>query len=118
MKRLRNNTIGVDNGDETLFSDFEKDGEMWTGDGPRERRKLIRFSSKYRAPPTVQVGLSLWDMDCEHNIRSEVVAEEVTNLGFHLVFRTWGDSRVARVRMSWLAIGELAFADDWAIDAE
>ncbi|MCP4819306.1 MAG: hypothetical protein GY883_08960, partial [Shimia sp.] len=57
-----------------------------------------------------------WDMDAEHNIRAEVVAEEVTNLGFHLVFRTWGDSRVARVRMSWLAIGELSHADDWAIE--
>ena len=52
------------------------------------------------------------------NIRAEVVAEQVTNLGFQLVFRTWGDSRVARVRMNWLAIGELAFADDWVVDVE
>ncbi len=116
MKRIRNNQVGVDQGDETLFSDFEDDGEMWTGDGPRERRKLIKFSSKYRVPPTVHVSLSLWDMDAQANIRAEVVAEEVTNLGFHLVFRTWGDSRVARVRMSWMAIGELAFADDWVIE--
>lgn len=116
MRRLRNHYVGVDQGDETLFSDFETDGEMWTGDGPRERRKLVKFSGRYRTPPSVQVALSLWDMDAEHNIRAEVVAEEVTNLGFHLVFRTWGDSRVARVRMSWLAIGELSHADDWAID--
>lgn len=116
MKRIRNNYVGVDQGDEVLFSDFETDGEMWTGHGTRERRKLVKFSSKYRVPPSVQVSLSLWDMDAEANIRAEVVAEEVTNLGFHLVFRTWGDSRVARVRMSWLAIGELAFADDWVIE--
>ncbi|PSL17674.1 H-type lectin domain-containing protein [Shimia abyssi] len=116
MKKLRNNYIGVDSGDATLFSDFENDGEMWTGNGPRERRKLIRFSQKYRVPPVVHVGLSLWDIDSQNNIRAEVVAEEVTNLGFHLVFRTWGDSRVARVRMSWMSIGELAFADDWQID--
>ncbi|MFY0617257.1 MULTISPECIES: H-type lectin domain-containing protein [unclassified Shimia] len=116
MKRIRNSYVGVDQGDETLFSDFEEDGEMWTGAGTRERRKLIKFSSKYRVPPAVQVALSLWDMDNTANIRAEVVAEEVTNLGFHLVFRTWGDSRVARVRMSWLAIGELAFVDDWVID--
>ncbi|MGX9351373.1 H-type lectin domain-containing protein [Shimia sp. W99] len=118
MKKLRNHFIGVDSGDVALFSDFDTDGEMWTGDGPRERRKLIRFSEKFRVPPTVHVGLSLWDMDCGANIRSEVVAEEVTNLGFHLVFRTWGDSRVARVRMNWMAIGELAFADDWVVDAD
>ena len=116
MKRIRNNHVGVDQGDETLFSDFESDGEMWTGTGVRERRKLIKFSAKFRVPPSVHVGLSLWDMDAQANIRAEVVAEEVTNLGFHLVFRTWGDSRVARVRMSWLAIGSLAYADDWVID--
>ncbi len=115
MKRIRNNQIGVDQGDETLFSDFEDDGDMWTGSGVRERRKLIKFSGRYRVPPAVQVSISLADMDCTHNIRSEAVAEEVTNLGFHLVFRTWGDSRVARVRLSWLAIGELSFADDWVI---
>ncbi len=116
MKRLRNHFIGVDSGEVQLFSDFETDGEMWIGDGPRESRKLIKFSAKYRVPPTVTVGLSLWDMDCERNVRAEVVAEEVTNLGFHLVFRTWADSRIARVRMSWMSIGELAFKDDWAID--
>lgn len=118
MKKLRNHFIGVDSGDVALFSDFENDGEMWTGDGPRARARLIKFSQKFRMPPTVQVGLSLWDMDSETNIRAEVVAEQVTNLGFQLVFRTWGDSRVARVRMNWLAIGELAFADDWVVDVE
>lgn len=116
MRRIRNNHVGVDQGDVALFSDFETDGDMWTGSGTRERRKLIKFSAKYRVPPAVQVSLSLWDMDAQANIRAEVVAEEVTNLGFHLVFRTWGDSRVARVRMSWIAIGELAFADDWVIE--
>ncbi|CUH52344.1 H-type lectin domain-containing protein [Shimia marina] len=116
MKRIRNNHVGVDQGDEVLFSDFEDGGEMWTGNGPRERRKLVKFSARYRVPPSVHVSLSLWDMDTQANLRAEVVAEEVTNLGFHLVFRTWGDSRIARVRMSWLAIGELGFADDWVIE--
>lgn len=115
MKRIRNSYVGVDQGDVALFSDFEENGQMWTGDGPRERRKLVKFRSKYRVPPAVHVSLSLWDMDSGPNIRSEVVAEEITNHGFQLVFRTWGDSRVARVRMSWMAIGELAYADDWVI---
>jgi hypothetical protein len=29
------------------------------------------------------------------------------------VFRTWGDSRVARIRADWMAIGEVSGEDDW-----
>jgi hypothetical protein len=32
-----------------------------------------------------------------------------------IVFRTWGDTRVARVRADWLAIGALPHEDDWEI---
>jgi hypothetical protein len=33
-----------------------------------------------------------------------------------IVFRTWGDTRVARVRADWLAIGEVRGEDDWQVD--
>lgn len=116
MKRLRNHLIGVDQGDVPLFSDFEDGGEMWTGKGPRERRRTVAFSEGFRSPPTVQVGLSLSDMDSAHNTRAEIKAENITETRFDLVFRTWGDTRIARVRMNWFAIGELHHADDWQID--
>lgn len=116
MKRLRNHLIGVDQGDVSLFSDFEDGGEMWTGTGPRERRKRVRFSEPFRSPPAVHVGLSLSDMDSAHNTRAEVSAEKIGPKSCELVFRTWGDSRVARVRLTWLAIGELANDDDWVVD--
>ena len=116
MKKLRNHLIGVDQGDASLFSDFEDGGKMWTGTGPRERRKKAKFSDTFSSPPVVQVGLSLSDIDTDHNIRAEVTAEKITTSGFELVFRTWGDSRVARVRMNWLAIGELYHEDDWEVD--
>lgn len=57
--------------------------------------------------------MSLWDIDQRANIRADVTAENVTRSGCDLVFRTWGDTRVARVRMSWLAIGEVKSEDDW-----
>lgn len=115
MKRLRNQHIGIDQGDQVLFSDFEHDGEMWTGSGPRERRVAVLFKEAFKFPPAVQVGLSLADMDVAHNIRTEVRAENITDGGFDLVFRTWGDSRIARIRMSWIAFGELPFEDDWQL---
>ena len=115
MKRLRNPRTGIHQGDVTLFADFENDGEMWTGAGPRECRKAVTFDEAFADRPAVHVGISLWDMDTSAAIRAELVAENITEAGFEMVFRTWADSRIARLRGAWLAIGDLPFADDWDI---
>lgn len=115
MKLFAASRVGVDQGIEEVFSDFANGGEMWTGYGARERRKPVRFSGTFRAPPLVQVSLSLWDMDQGANVRADIAAETVTETGFELVFRTWADTRVARVRMSWMAIGEVQSDDDWEL---
>ena len=116
MKRLRNHLVGIEQGDTVLFSDFETDGEMWTGRGQRERRKRIKFKETYRSVPAVHTSVSLWDMDAATVIRADIGAEAITTDGFDLVFRTWGDTRVARVRIGWMAIGELSDDDDWDLD--
>ncbi|MGP6087243.1 H-type lectin domain-containing protein [Antarctobacter jejuensis] len=115
MKKYVGSLIGIDQGNEEVFSDFASGGEMWTGDGSRERRKPVKFSEPFRSEPTVQVSLSLWDMDNRANVRADIAAENVTIKGFDLVFRTWGDTRVARVRMNWIAMGEVASDDDWEL---
>lgn len=115
MKRLKTFQIGVDSGDVPMFSDFEDDGPMWRGEGPRESRKTIVFSEAFQEPPSVHVGLSLWDVAEGANARIEIVAEAVTETGFDLVFRTWGDTRVARARAAWQAIGSLPHEDDWQL---
>ena len=35
--------------------------------------------------------------------------------GFDLAFRTWGDTKVARVRIGWIAIGPVKCDDDWEL---
>tara|TARA_R110002049_G_scaffold29972_4_gene102081 strand:+ start:3916 stop:4266 length:351 start_codon:yes stop_codon:yes gene_type:complete len=115
MKKLRNHTVGVDSGDVVLFSDYEDGGEMWTGRGQRERRRRIKFSEKFFSDPTVQLSLSLWDVDSSTVMRADLSAEAVTKSGFDMVFRTWGDTRVARVRIAWTAIGEMSDEDDWDV---
>ena len=115
MKKLRSTIIGVDNGDEVLFEDFEDGGEMWTGRGQRERRRRIRFSERYLNAPTVQLSISLWDMDAGTVLRADVTAEAITEDGFDMVFRTWGDTKVARVRIAWCAFGELGDDDVWDV---
>ncbi|MEX0366732.1 MAG: H-type lectin domain-containing protein [Ruegeria sp.] len=115
MRLFQSHPIGIDQGEEVLFSDFADGGEMWTGKGPRERRCRIAFSSAFRTPPVVQIGVALWDVDTSSALRAEVRAEEITCDGFDAVFRTWSDTLVARIRVSWLAIGEVAHPDDWVI---
>ncbi|MEC3862742.1 H-type lectin domain-containing protein [Mesobacterium sp. TK19101] len=115
MRRFASQSIGVEQGDALVFSEFEDGGAMWTGQGSRERRRTITFSEPYKSRPVVQVAMSMLDADTSVNLRCECIAEHITRDGFDLVFKTWSDSRVARVRLTWIAFGELGFADDWDV---
>ena len=115
MRRLASHITGVDQGSVVLFSDYQDGGAMWTGDGPRELRKVVEFSEPFMSDPMVQVTISMWDMDQKTNQRADISAEMVNPEGFVIVFRTWGDTRVARIRADWLAIGEIKGEDDWDI---
>lgn len=89
---------------------------MWTGNGPRLVRQAIRFDESFLQLPLVHVSLSMWDIDGSHNQRVDIQAVDITHEGFTIEFRTWGDTRVARVRASWMAIGTMAFDDDFLPD--
>lgn len=115
MKKFAKQTIGVDQGDDVLFSDYEDGGEMWTGSGPRERRHSLKFREPFSSEPSVHVSLSMWDMASATNARADVTAEKITEKGFDVVFRTWGDTRVARARIRWMAIGEVRDDEDWVL---
>ena len=87
MKRMNANSVGIDSGETVLFSDFQDGG----------------------------ASLALWDVDNATVMRADLRSENVTKEGFELVFRTWGDTRIARVRASWMAIGPLPQQDDWEL---
>ena len=113
MIRLDSGVVGIDHGEVVMFSDFEDGGQMWRGDGPRQSRETVRFASAFRSVPHVQVSISMWDISNKTNIRADVQAEKISTTGFEIVFRTWSDTQVARIRVAWTAIGELPNADDW-----
>jgi H-type lectin domain len=115
MKRF-SGVCGIQQGSRILFSDFVHDGAMWTGSGPREVRQQQDFGESFSGPPVVTVGISMWDMDHRTNSRVDIMAENVTPTGFEIVFRTWGDTRVARVRADWMAIGQVSDEDDWDVE--
>ncbi|MGH1368492.1 MAG: H-type lectin domain-containing protein [Maritimibacter sp.] len=113
MWRIRTHRMGIDQGSKVLFSDFVTDGAMWTGDGDREIRMKIKFSEAFSDAPAVMVGMSMWDIDKETNSRIDISSENVTPKDFDIVFRTWGDTKVARIRADWIAFGEVPDEDDW-----
>ncbi|WP_325168832.1 H-type lectin domain-containing protein [Paracoccus caeni] len=98
-----------------MFSAFEDDGPMWSGEGPRLVRQAIRFPATFRRAPVVQVSISMWDVDGAGNQRADISSENIDAEGFDLVFRTWGDTRVARIRADWMAIGEVMHPDDFQV---
>ncbi|PRY92608.1 H-type lectin domain-containing protein [Hasllibacter halocynthiae] len=115
MMRIDRHRVAVAQGNVNLFSDFEEGGEMWTGDGVRSRDAAVAFALPFSGPPVVHVGLSMWDAAHDANMRVEVQAEDVTATGFRIVMHTWGDTRLARARAAWIAIGAAPNEDDWAL---
>lgn len=116
MKRIVSGSVGIQQGTRVLFSDFADGGVMWTGQGDRESRHMISFKEKFIEPPSVMVSISMWDIDHKHTSRSDITAEKITEKGFQLVFRTWGDTRVARIRADWIALGAVRDDDKWDVD--
>ena len=115
MLRFSHTAVGVQQGRAFLFSAFEDNGPMWTGTGARVQHVPVSFPTPFLGLPAVHVGLSMWDIDVESNQRVDVAADEVESGGLTIVFRTWGDTRVARVRADWLAIGPTAYEEDWEV---
>ncbi len=88
---------------------------MWTGTGPRVVTHAVTFKDRFRSKPAVTVGIGMWDMASGANIRADISADNVTAEGFDIVFKTWGDTRIARIRADWMAIGETRSDDDWEL---
>ncbi|WP_071672890.1 H-type lectin domain-containing protein [Nioella nitratireducens] len=115
MKTIRNGLVGVDQGSVLMFDDYDTGGEMWTGEGNRQVWHPIRFGQRFRVPPAVHVSVTMWDMSSGSNQRADITATNVRKDGFELVFKTWEDTQIARLRADWMAIGELFFEDDWDV---
>jgi hypothetical protein len=111
--RIASHPVGIQQGQRLLFSDFIDDGPMWAGSGARETRHYIAFADSFAAPPAVMVGVSMWDLDKNTNMRADIRAESITAEGFEIVFRTWDDTRIARLRADWTAIGPMPDPDAW-----
>jgi len=79
--------------------------ERTPGDGVRSYTGHVRFERAFQAPPVVQIGITGFDIDNGANARLNVGIIVVDGEGFDLELRTWLNSRLWSVDLSWIAIG-------------
>jgi len=89
-----------------LFNHVDDNGPMWSGEGDREVQVKLRFATDFQRPPHITLGISGMDSSCAQNLRFALAAENVTAVGFVIVFKTWGDTKIARASVNWSAIGQ------------
>ena len=89
----------------TLFDHVEESGPMWEGEGDRLIHGRVIFTKPYKAPPVVSAHIVGMDSDQSANLRYWLNVTDIGPLAFTIEFKTWGNTRIGRVGVSWLAIG-------------
>lgn len=112
MNDLTPAILAVDNGLAHVFDHVDNDGPMWSGEGRRWARAVIKFQQPFVAPPAIQLSIALIDADSSRNLRLDLHAEDVTPTGFLAVAHTWLDTRIGRLQVNWTAIGARTPADE------
>jgi hypothetical protein len=89
-----------------LFNHVDDNGPMWADSGDREVRFKLQFATSFQRPPHITLGISGMDSSCTQNLRFSLSTDLVTPEGFVIVFKTWGDTKIARASVNWSAIGQ------------
>lgn len=98
--------LSLASGSTLLFDHIENGGEMWDSSGIRLFTKRIKFEAAFNQPPQVMISLGMIDADHSTNLRLQLRAEDINRNSFKAVAETWGDTRIGRLSISWLAIGK------------
>ena len=104
----------VETGHVQVFSDFEDNGPMWTGEGERSISNTITYNSPFQEKPIVSLQISLMDAQSGVPMRYSLKVKKETNKSFQIVFSTWLDSRFARVAVNWTAMGMKHGPEYWS----
>ena len=105
MSNVNPLTLAIDGGVAKVFDHIENSGPMWSGEGKRWSRAVVKFPEPFSRPPTVQLSISVIDADTGRNLRLDLHTEDVTGDGFTAVAHTWSDTRIGRLQVNWTAIG-------------
>ncbi|MCB1245621.1 MAG: H-type lectin domain-containing protein, partial [Verrucomicrobiae bacterium] len=65
----------------------------------------IPFEFPFGTTPVIHAGLTGFDLDQRDSARLKLLVTHIDPSGFDLTIRTWADTRVYSVEVSWMAIG-------------
>lgn len=89
-----------------LFDHVDEGLPMWTGDGERSLRTEVNFIRQFKDIPIVHINVIGMDSAQDRNLRYWINAVDIERTGFTIEFKTWGDTLIARLGISWLAAGK------------
>lgn len=83
------------------------DVEPESASEPRYFSFDVMFDNPFSNVPLVQLGISGFDIDNNDSNRLSVRADEISHKGFKIVIETWLHTRVYKVEVSWIALGNM-----------
>ena len=92
-----------------VFDQFTQDWTLAQENASEEPRSFVSnilFDAPFSNVPIVHVGLSGFDIDQRDSARISVHAEAISPNGFDLRIQTWLNTRVYKVEVSWIALGQ------------
>ena len=72
---------------------------------PRSFEYYIRFDYPFSNVPLVHTGITGFDIDNGDTNRLRIYTENISSDGFNLVVQTWMYTRIYKVDVSWIALG-------------
>lgn len=88
----------------SLFRHVNPEKFMWNQDGERQVEVYIPFRKMFPVVPQIQMGLTGVDASKAQNLRLKLDTCDVSVQGFVAIARTWDDTRLASIDVSWFAI--------------
>ena len=95
-------------GGEITSANYSVNPNTWTllsGSGERKFTTHVDFKEAYKKTPIVALSLSGMDALNTANTRMSVTPTNVTEKGFDVEYKTWGNSQIWAVFVNWTAFG-------------
>ena len=84
------------------WKEHGKHGHMTLkSEGVKISTTYVAFSKEFDEIPSIHVSLSR--IDTEGEVKLHVYANDITRLGFNLIFKTWNYSQIWSAEASWIA---------------
>ncbi len=86
--------------------EIDEDPTLANGKGGRSFKKEITYKRSWSETPNVYTAITALNSDCKEKTRVEVVVDNKSNSGCTILVKTWDNSEIYHVKVSWFAILE------------